>query len=153
MSKIADKDSGCTHALYMKLCSFKMRFVEEIVSFKPAQKKMRTQKFSFHSMKAQKEHHLDIKFVSTLGLGLFHHHFSFVVKFSFMPVSTVEEVRLSSCWTCCNLRSSQCVVSSTLSRPCLTLASFRMCHDGLFQIFQCVPTRVYVAVFILSTIP
>ena len=40
-------------------------------------------------MNAQKEHHLDIKFVSTLGLGLFHHHFSFVVKFSFMPVSTV----------------------------------------------------------------
>jgi hypothetical protein len=149
VSKIADKDSGCIHAQNRKLYPFEEAFVEELQQFNVL-KKNENPGALIHLNHRSGGGDSDIKFVRKSGLGLFHHHFAFVIKLSFVPMSAVEEVRLSSSWACCNLRSSQCIVCSTLSRPCLTLASFGMCHDGLFQIFQCVPTRVYVIVFIFS---
>ena len=152
MSKIADKVSGCIHARHRKLYPFEEAFGDELHQFKVLKKKMRTQGALIPLNHRFGRGDSDIIFFRKSGLGLFHHHFSFVIKLSFVPMSAVEEVRLSSCWACCNLRSSQCIVCSTLSRSCLTLASFGMCHDGLFQIFQCVPTGVYILVLIFSII-
>ena len=68
-----------------------------------------------------------------LGFRLFHHHFAFVVQLSFVPVGAVEEVGLASGWACSYLRCCQCVMCAALARAGLTLASFRMCHDGIIS--------------------
>lgn len=68
-----------------------------------------------------------------LGFRLFHHHFAFVVQLSFVPVGAVEEVGLASGWARSYLGSCQCVMCAALARAGLTLASFRMCHDGIIS--------------------
>ena len=68
-----------------------------------------------------------------LGFCLFHHHFAFVVQLSFVPVGAVEEVGLASGWARSYLGSCQCVMCAALARAGLTLASFRMCHDGIIS--------------------
>ena len=68
-----------------------------------------------------------------LGFRLFHHHFAFVVKLSFVPVSAMEEVGLASGWARSYLGSCQCVMCAALARAGLTLASFGMCHAGIIS--------------------
>jgi hypothetical protein len=43
---------------------------------------------------------------------LFHDNFSFVIQFSFMPVGTVEEVRLTGSWTSGHVGYFQLMVGS-----------------------------------------
>jgi hypothetical protein len=68
------------------------------------------------------------------GLSLFslHHNLALVVELAFVPVGTVEHMRLSSSRTSAYVRSSSRVVSSTFARTRLTLSVFRMCHFGIF---------------------
>ena len=88
-----------------------------------------------------------------LSLRLLHHHFALVVELAFVPVSTVEEVRLTRCRARGHVRGGQGVVRAAFARTRLTLTSFRMCHDsGLFQFFQCVPTRVHRFFIIISSL-
>jgi hypothetical protein len=89
MSKIADKGSLCIHAAHTKLYPFTVLFVEELGSFKSSRKKNESVKALIFSTTSQNEGYQEIKSVGS-GFCLLHHHFAFVVKFSFMPVSTVE---------------------------------------------------------------
>ena len=75
----------------------------------------------------------DIKNRLGLGFRLLHHHLAFVVQLAFVPVGAVEEVGLASGWARSYLWCCQCVMCAALARAGLTLASFRMCHDGIIS--------------------
>lgn len=53
---------------------------------------------------------------------------SFVVQFTFMPVSMVEQMRLSSCWTSCNLVSNRFDMRSALVATRFGGFALWMCH-------------------------
>ena len=58
----------------------------------------------------------------------FHHHFTFVVKFSFVPESPVGQVHLTGSRACHQLLSGTFYVSPSLVSSGFRCFSFRMCH-------------------------
>lgn len=62
------------------------------------------------------------------GYFFLHHHFTFVVKFPFVPMSSVEQVRLTSCRTSSNIVCNRFHMRSSFISSRLRRLSLRMCH-------------------------